>query len=150
MHEFEPTAIDAGLSQSLAAPVFDPANDLAAQLATLQSRYRGLIDHLPAVIYIDAIADGEPMIDVGPGVEELLGISRSDFLSSPLVWTKAIHPEDRERVTAASEHSVATGDAFRLEYRALHPDGAVKWIREESQLVHDGAGDGPLLARDHA
>ncbi len=141
MHEFEPTAIDAGLRESLAAPVFDPADDLAARLATLESRYRGLIDHLPAVIYIDAIAEGEPMIDVGPGVEELLGISRSDFLGSPLVWAQAIHPEDRERVIAASAYSVATGDEFRLEYRALHPDGAMKWIREESQLVYDRDGE---------
>ena len=122
MHEFEPTAIDAGLRESLAAPAFDPSDDIATQLATLQARYRGLIDHLPAVIYIDAIAEGEPMIDVGPGVEELLGISRSDFLSSPLVWADAIHPDDRERVIAASAHSVATGEEFRLEYRARHPD----------------------------
>ncbi len=81
------------------------------------------------------------MIDVGPGVEELLGISRSDFLSSPLVWADAIHPDDRERVIAASAHSVATGEEFRLEYRARHPDGTVKWIREESQLVYDGDGE---------
>ena len=44
------------------------------QMADLEARYRGLIDHLPAVLYIDGVDKDGPMVDIGPGIESLLGI----------------------------------------------------------------------------
>ena len=32
----------------------------------LELRYRGIIDRLPAVLYVDGVAEDEPMIDVSP------------------------------------------------------------------------------------
>ena len=110
----------------------------------LEHRYRGLIDRLPAVIYLDNVNEGETMIDVSPAIETMLGITRQEWLSTYLGWQEIIHPDDRQDIIAASEHSVETGDRFQVEYRALHRDGRTIWIREDCILVR-GVHDEPLF-----
>lgn len=39
-----------------------------------------------------------------------------------------VHAEDRPRVEAALQHTLATGDPFRLEHRILRPDGSIRWV----------------------
>jgi diguanylate cyclase (GGDEF)-like protein/PAS domain S-box-containing protein len=120
---------------------FDPSGLAGSErLREIERRYRGIIDQLPAVLYVDGIAEDEPMIDVSPSVEDLLGIPREAFLRRTYAWTDTIHPDDLERVLAESERSVATGEPFRTQYRALHPDGRLVWIREEAVLVLDDDG----------
>jgi diguanylate cyclase (GGDEF)-like protein/PAS domain S-box-containing protein len=117
-----------------------PSGDRDDRLRELERRYRAIIDHLPAVLYVDSPVDGEPMIDVSPGVIDLLGISREEFLSRPNAWAETIHPEDLDRVVAESERAGLTGDPFRMEYRVVHRDGRTVWVREDAVLIGDEAG----------
>jgi diguanylate cyclase (GGDEF)-like protein/PAS domain S-box-containing protein len=140
----EPTTIDALTAQGgfLAdGPVALPgAADLAERHRDLEARYRGIIDRLPAILYVDSVNDGDTMVDVGPGIVELLGITPEEWLSTPEGWRDVLHPDDLERVIASSDRSVATGEAFREQYRAIHRDGREVWIREEAILVEDVHG----------
>ncbi len=43
-------------------------------------------------------------------------------------WLKALHPEDRERVSAAWYAAVTAGEEFQAEFRYLHPDGQVRRV----------------------
>jgi len=106
----------------------------------LELRYRGIIDQLPAVLYVDSANPDEPMIDVSPSVIDLLGIGREEFLSMPYAWAGTIHPEDLDRVVAESERSDLTGEPFRSEYRVVHADGHTVWVREDAVLILDEAG----------
>jgi len=110
------------------------------QLADYEARYRGLIDHLPAVLYLDGVDETSSMVDVSPGIEQLLGITREEWLDGPERWRTYIHPDDLNRVVEASAGSVETGEPFRLQYRALHRDGHVVWIREDAVLINDATG----------
>jgi diguanylate cyclase (GGDEF)-like protein/PAS domain S-box-containing protein len=110
------------------------------RLRDLQARYRNLVDHLPAVVYLDSVLEGQPMVDVSSGVRELLGVEPQEWIDGSQAWETSIHPEDRERVVAASDRSVETGDPFRVEYRAVRTDGRVVWIREDAVLIHDEEG----------
>jgi diguanylate cyclase (GGDEF)-like protein/PAS domain S-box-containing protein len=116
-----------------------PSGDGDDRLRALELRYRGIIDHLPAVLYVDGVNEHDPMIDVSPGVTDLLGISREAFLSRPYAWADTVHPEDLDRVMAESERSVLTGEPFRSEYRVVHPDGHTVWVREDAVLITDEA-----------
>ena len=131
----DPHAIEGGFF----APA-DGGSDLTSQLADLEARYRGVIDHLPAVIYIDGARDDDPMIDVSPGIEELLGVTREDYLREGSDWTDYIHPDDHERVVAASHLSVVNEGEFHEEFRAVHADGRVVWVREDAVLIRDADG----------
>jgi len=131
----DPHAIEGGFFASTTGDV-----DMSAQLADLEARYRGLIDALPAVIYIDGAGNGDPMVDVSPGIEQLLGVSREDYLREGSDWADYIHPADHERMVAASNASVMNETEFHEEFRAVHADGSVVWVREDAVLIRDADG----------
>jgi diguanylate cyclase (GGDEF)-like protein/PAS domain S-box-containing protein len=114
---------------------------LEKRLDDLEARYRGLIDRLPAVVYIEAVDDNGRMIDVSPSIEELLGIPRAEWLTGGRVWRDSIHPEDRDRVRVESERAAESGEPFRVEYRGVHRNGDEVWIREDSVLIRSQQGE---------
>ncbi len=118
----------------------DPPRPLDERLADLEARYRSLIDRLPAVVYIDGVGEADSMVDVSRSVHDLLGITREEWLSSCEMWRDILHPADRDRVIASSDRCVRTGEAFHEEFRAIHRDGRVLWIREDAILVRDEQG----------
>ena len=135
----DPHAIETGFF----APSDASVPDASARLADLEARYRLLIDHLPAVLYIDSVGDDDAMIDVSPGIDDLLGVTRETWLRGALGWSDYVHPDDRDRAVAESEACVASGEPFHCEYRAVHADGHIVWVREDAVLIRDAEG-GPL------
>ena len=77
------------------------------------------------------------MVDVSPGIIDLLGVTREDWLREGSDWSDYVHPDDRERVVAESDACVATSEPFHCEYRAVHADGRVVWVREDAVLIRD-------------
>jgi len=71
---------------------------------------------------------------VGLTSEQLLGMG----------WTKAIHPEDRERVLKERSESYAKGVEFHAEYRFLHRDGRIVWVLASSHP--ERAEDGNIIS----
>ncbi|HVF07481.1 MAG TPA: EAL domain-containing protein [Actinomycetota bacterium] len=114
--------------------------DLQAQLQDLEVRYRGIIHELPAVIYLVGLGPGGHVIDVSPGVSALLGVTREDLLASPDAWFERVHPDDRDRIAAANDHAIETGEPFRVEYRAVHRDGREVWIKDDCVVIRDEHG----------
>jgi diguanylate cyclase (GGDEF)-like protein/PAS domain S-box-containing protein len=113
---------------------------LGGRQTEIEARYRALVDHLPAVLYIDGAAAGTPMLDVSPRIQDLLGITPAEWIERYDQWEERIHPDDRERVVGACDRSIETGEPFRVEYRGLHSNGDVVWIREEAVLIRDADG----------
>ncbi|HEX6844649.1 MAG TPA: EAL domain-containing protein [Actinomycetota bacterium] len=134
----DPHAIEGGFLHGVSST----SGTLADRLGDLEARYRGLIDHLPAVLYLDGVEEDAPMVDVSPGIQDLLGVSPQDWRTGA-GWERLIHPDDRDRVVIESGRCVATGDPFRMEYRAIHADGRTVWIREDAVLIH-GVNGAPL------
>ena len=113
--------------------------ELERALTDLQARYRGLIDHLPAVIYLYRFGDGT-MVEVSPGIRQLLGIEPEAWLDDPEGWYASIHPDDLARVVDESGRCIEAGVPFRLQYRAVRADGETIWIKEETAIVPDQHG----------
>jgi PAS domain S-box-containing protein len=113
--------------------------ELERALTDLQARYRGLIDHLPAVIYLYRFGDGT-MVEVSPGIRQLLGIEPEAWLNDPEGWYASIHPDDLARVVDESGRCIEAGVPFRLQYRAVRADGETIWISEETAIVPDEHG----------
>lgn len=55
-------------------------------------------------------------------------------------FLKALHPEDRERVGQAVEHSLSENQDYNIEMRALWPDGSIHWITSRGRPYFDAAG----------
>ena len=56
------------------------------------------------------------------------------------LWAEVLHPDDRERVLAEQRQFQESGEPLSSEYRMLHRDGRVVWVRDESVIVRDDSG----------
>jgi len=58
--------------------------------------------------------------------------------ADPTLWTRLVHPDDRERVLAADRSSNVGGGEFSLEYRVIHKDGHVVWVQDVATFLESG------------
>ena len=66
---------------------------------------------------------------------ELTGLTVEESLGDG--WTKALHPDDADRVREGWAAALAAGGDFEPEHRFLRPDGTVVWVRGFAAAVRD-------------
>jgi diguanylate cyclase (GGDEF)-like protein/PAS domain S-box-containing protein len=103
-------------------------------------RYRTLIEHLPLVVYVDALDAVSSNIFTSPQIEPLLGYSIDEWKTNTDLFERLLHPEDRERVLASHAHTHETHEPLSIEYRLMARDGRVIWLRDEGVIVLDDHG----------
>ena len=103
-------------------------------------RYRTLIEHLPLIVYVDALDAASSNIFTSRQIEPILGYTVEEWASDKELFIRALHPDDREHVLAAHAHTHDTHDPLSLEYRLIGPDGRVVWLRDEGVVVLDDDG----------
>ncbi len=121
-----------------AVPVaFREHDDDNLSLDEVARRYRTLIEQLPLVVYVDELDSISSNIFTSPQIEPLLGYSVEEWASDPELFTRLLHPEDRERVLAAHVHTQETHEPLSLEYRLIARDGRTVCLRDEGVIVFD-------------
>jgi PAS domain S-box-containing protein len=55
-------------------------------------------------------------------------------------FLQALHPDDREQVSAAVAACIEQGVEYNIEHRVVWPDGQVRWLSEKGDVVRDEAG----------
>ena len=55
-------------------------------------------------------------------------------------WQQLIHPEDRKRVSQSVVVAQQGGPRYDVEYRIIRPDGEVRMIRSQGNLIWDESG----------
>ena len=103
-----------------------------------ERRFRSLVEVLPVMVYSEEFEVGGSRMWVNPQVS-MFGTTPEDAATKNF-WKTRLHPEDRERVLAEEARCERTGEPFRMEYRTIHADGHVMWIRDECVLVRDDDG----------
>jgi diguanylate cyclase (GGDEF)-like protein/PAS domain S-box-containing protein len=123
-----------------AAPL--PFRARADDLATdeVARRYRTLVEHLPLVLYVDALDAVSSNIFTSPQLEPLLGYTVEEWTSDAELFARILHPDDRERVLAAHAESHETHEPLSIEYRLIARDGCVVHLRDEAVVVLDDDG----------
>jgi diguanylate cyclase (GGDEF)-like protein/PAS domain S-box-containing protein len=116
------------------------------RLEVAEARYRGLVEHVPAVTYVAAWDEHATLTYVSPQIEALLGWPPDAFLADQDLWYRCVHPDDVERVRAQERASFAAGERVDLEFRMLHRDGRELWVRDKESVVRDADG-GPLFSQ---
>ena len=117
------------------------------QRAQADSRYRMLVERVPAAVYIDvadpAVSDGGHLAYMSPQIEAIVGYPPEAFLADPELWPGLIHPEDREATLAAYNAHWATDAPLRADYRMIAQDGSVVWVHDEAYSMTEAtvAGD---------
>jgi diguanylate cyclase (GGDEF)-like protein/PAS domain S-box-containing protein len=114
--------------------------EIESRLGDAETRYRRLLEQVPAITYVDAADAASSAVYVSPQVEAMLGYAPEEWLTDPELFVKLLHPEDRERVLAENERTNQSGQPFRMEYRLIARDGRTVWVHDEAVLVRDEVG----------
>jgi PAS domain S-box-containing protein len=104
-----------------------------------EEKYRVMVEQSPLVMYIDQIDELATSFYISPQVEKMLGYTPQEVLVDPHLWHRLIFPEDHKRAMDAVHKTLETGKAVE-EYRMMHCDGRVIWIRDTSVLICDKEG----------
>jgi diguanylate cyclase (GGDEF)-like protein/PAS domain S-box-containing protein len=108
-------------------------------LRQAETRYRTLVERMPAVTYIQEIGGPKSAVYMSPQIEALTGYSPKECKDPDLRW-RMVHPDDRERMQAEDERTVLPGEVVTTEYRVVHRDGQVVWVRNESVVIEEVSG----------
>jgi len=136
------TLIVAGVTSERRKAEADRAK-LGSELELHQRRIADIVAHVPGVVWE---AWGKPDASnqrtdfVSGHVEEMLGYSKDEWLSTPNFWLSIVHPEDRERAGAEAAAIFASGEGGTLRFRWLHKDGHEIWVEARSIVVCDENG----------
>ena len=117
--------------------------DAEAALGAAEAQYRTLVERLPAMTYILELDTGSatpPVLYLSPQSETMLGYSAEDWRTTPTLWARLLHPDDRESVMSRITRAEDSGGPIRHEYRLRTRDGRDVWVRDESVVVADGTG----------
>jgi len=117
--------------------VRDITDRMAAQkeLLKTKARMKHLLVSSPAIIYA-AKPDRNSITYISDNVKEELGYQWIDFIEDPDFLLNHIHPDDLELFRLDSAKLREDGDRVH-EFRFRHRDGAYRWLRDESRIIHD-------------
>jgi diguanylate cyclase (GGDEF)-like protein/PAS domain S-box-containing protein len=102
----------------------------------VDSGYSELLARVPAIVYVCETGEIAQWHYVSPQIKQILGYAPAEWCADPALWLARLHPEDRDWVLAREEGLIgAETDGPALEYRMLHRDGRVVWIRDDAVLA---------------
>jgi PAS domain S-box-containing protein len=114
---------------------------LTAELQASETRFRTLVEQLPAAVYLLANNDAhETPLYFSPAIAAITGETSEEAMTSHRHWLDLVHPEDRTRVAAEDERAGARVESFRAEYRHGRKDGSYIWVQDEYVPVKDETG----------
>jgi PAS domain S-box-containing protein len=120
--------------------------ELRERVRQAEVEYRAIIESLPLLTWLTVPGDRSSSLYISPHVETMLGYSPAEWRSEPQLFSRLLHPDDRERVLA--EHEAAGRDSGQLgsDYRLVAREGRIVWIHEETTTVRDASGK-PIYAQ---
>ncbi len=115
----------------------DRAEQVAEELRASQTRFQVLTNTSPNGIF-QANPEGA-CIYANQRWYEISGFSEKESLGQG--WTKALHPEDQERLVQSWLKTVETRQPWKEEGRLLRPDGEVRWALIKAALELNRYGE---------
>ena len=110
------------------------------RLQEAEQRFRALVEQMPVVTYIEENRTDHTTAYFSPQVEALLGYTPEELTQDEAPWPELLHPDDRDRILAASIYSENTGGPYDVEYRMIAKDGGVVWVHDQAVLIKDDHG----------
>jgi PAS domain S-box-containing protein len=112
------------------------------QLRSAEERYRALVEHIPAVVYVETPEGDAERFYISPQVEAVFGYPAEEWRWTTDFWLDHVHPDDRPRVTSDDERTNVERAQFLFEYRFLAADGGWRWVHDEATFLEGPDGGG--------
>jgi diguanylate cyclase (GGDEF)-like protein/PAS domain S-box-containing protein len=114
--------------------------DDAAPEQLREQRFRALLEGVPVAAYRWEAGSAGRCLYVSPQIESMLGYPPEQWMSDPELWLQRIHPDDRAQVMSDEGEAKQSG-LLDNEYRFLHADGHIVWVRDQARWVVDETGE---------
>src|SRR6185295_15211607 len=134
------TCLLAGLVSILGRRSADIARQVTERTAELNESRRlldSLLHALPGMAYRCLYDQQLKVIYVSDGAAKLTGYPPDDFVWGKVHFRQLIHPEDVDRVRAATQNALQEHRAIEVEYRLVQRDGTEKWVLSRGRGVYD-------------
>ncbi len=116
----------------------------AQRLTEAEERYRAIVEHVPAAIYLDRADHSMRSIYVSPQIEEIAGVTPQEWIDEPDLWLTIMAPEDRAEVQRTYLEAITAQRQWQAEYRVITRDGRTIWVHDETTFIADSDGE-PLF-----
>lgn len=114
------------------------APDELADLREENLRFRQIAGEVGQILFL-AAHDYSRFFYVSPAFEHIWQRPLDSLYLVPDSWMDAVHPDDLERVRNTIATNTGSG-YYRADYRIIHPDGSIRWVRARAYGISDDAG----------
>ena len=111
------------------------------QLHRAEEKLSGVLDSIDNVVWSISL-QGKELLYLNPAAERIYGRPVCDFFADSSLWSRLVHPDDRDRVMGCFG-ALAINDAVTIEYRIVRPDGSERWLEDRAR-VSSGLDGTPL------
>src|SRR5262249_35570482 len=113
-------------------------------LRETEERFRQLAENIHEIFWM-MDAQGNRMIYISPGYEEVSGRMRQSLYEQPRSWVEIVHPHDRDKMFETGER-YGQGLSPEAESRLVRSDGSVRWLRSRASPINALVGHLPGFA----
>lgn len=110
---------------------------IQAQLQQAETRYRGLVESIPAAIYMAEPGTMGAWHFISPRITQMTGFTPEEWTNDPGFWQAHVHPDDLAQVFEDEDRALTEGKMPRLEYRFRKLDGEYIWFYDEGLIIVD-------------
>jgi PAS domain S-box-containing protein len=110
------------------------------QVRAAEERFRAIVEHIPAAVYLDLPNGSMQSVYVSPQVETVMGVKVERYIDEPDLWLQMMDDEDRRRCERRYLEAVEAEESWKDEYRIRKPDGKLAWIHDETTFITDADG----------
>ena len=99
-----------------------------------EARFRQVAENISEAFWVRDRRSGR-ILYVSPAYETIWGRPADEAYRNKMSFMESVHPEDKERVSAAREALYEEARPFDETYRVVRPDGTVRWVRARDYPV---------------
>ena len=111
-----------------------------AELRETQSKYKDLVEYLPAMFYISEIFPPYRQIYSSPLFAKF-GYAMEDWFGVEGMWQSVLHPDDEQWVLDETNKAMANNDETDYEYRIVGKNGEIFWVHDTGHFYHTADGE---------
>ncbi|WP_081927335.1 PAS domain-containing response regulator [Halobellus rufus] len=103
-----------------------------------EQRFSELAENSDDILF-SVTADWDELLFINSAFEEIWGIPIETLEDTPDAFLTHVHEQDREKALSSME-KLSNGTPDEIEYRVVHPEQGVRWVRGQSKPIFDDEG----------
>ena len=108
------------------------------QLHRAEEKLSGVLDSIDNVVWSISLVEKE-LLYLNPAAERVYGRPVRDFFADSSLWSRTVHPNDRDRVMCCL-HALKVNDVVTIECRIVRPDGSERWLEIRARVGNGNDG----------